>query len=99
MVFSAGHPRDVQHGYQFSVRVKDWGAGATKLRMPAAKVLVGVYQQRHLLGDARANAVGSFGFLRPDAPHPDTPLLELGGFGFVPAMMIATPSRLHNKTT
>src|SRR5580700_5500445 len=55
--------------------------------MPAAKVLVGVYQQRNLLDDARANAVGSFGFLRPDAPHPDTPLLELPGIGVIPAMM------------
>ena len=69
------------------MRVKDRGAGATELRMPAAKVLVGVYQHRPLLGDARANAVGSFGFLRPDAAHPDAPVFELAGFGFVPAMM------------
>src|SRR5580704_16322917 len=87
LVFSARHPRDVQHGMQFAVRVKNGSAGATELRVPAPKVLVGVYQHRTLLGNARANAVSSFGLLRPDAAHPDAPVLELVGFAFVPAMM------------
>src|SRR5262249_47313296 len=55
--------------------------------MSAAKVLAGVYQYRPLLGDTRANAVGSLGFLRPDAAQPDAPVSELTGFGVVPAMM------------
>jgi len=46
-----------------------------------------VHQHGPLLGDAGANAVGSFGLLRPDATHPDAPAFELPGVGFIPAMM------------
>src|SRR5690349_18256474 len=55
--------------------------------MSTAKVLAGVYQHRPPLRDARANAVGAFGFLGPDAAEPDAPAFELAGFAFVPAMM------------
>ena len=87
MVFSGRHPRYVQHSHQFAVRVKNRGARATEPRMPAPKMLIAVHQHRPLLGDAGADAVGSFGFLRPHAAQPDAPVLELTGFGFFSAIM------------
>ena len=67
--------------------------------MPAAEVLIAVHQNRPLIGNAGADAVGSFPLLRPDATQPNAPVLELVGVAVVPAVMDGDPSRLHNSTT
>jgi len=83
----AGDGGNVEDACQFAEGVEDGSAGAGEFAVARAIVLTAMDEERALLGDAGADAVGAFDLLGPDAAEPDAPTLEIVSAGLVAAMM------------
>src|SRR2546423_10327296 len=79
--------RYVQHRQQPSVEAEDRRTGAAQSHMPRPEMLASVDRHGPLLGDAGADAVGSFDLLAPDAAKPSSPVFELARLGIFAAML------------
>src|SRR5215510_9702069 len=77
----------VQHRQQATVDAEDRRAGAAQIHMPRPEMLGPVDCYGPLLGDARADAVGTFDLLRPNATEPGSPVFELARLHTFAAML------------
>src|SRR5580698_6827189 len=78
---------NIQYRQQTSLRIEDRRARATQPGVTAAKMVGTMHENRPPIRDAGADTVCAFDPLRPDATHPDTPLLELAVLALVAAMV------------